>query len=93
MLSRSIAWPLPRASSLGIALHAGSQVQYRCDVTAARAQLSEATWDAAWAQGQQLTLEQAVADALAERDDAPAQPEAARGQETRSTPRNTLPGA
>ena len=51
-------------AALGIALPAGSQVQYRCDVTAARAQLNEAGWDAAWAQGQAMTLEQAVADAL-----------------------------
>ena len=51
-------------AALGIALPAGSQDQYRCDLTAARAQLTEAGWDAAWAQGQALTLEQAVAEAL-----------------------------
>jgi lactam utilization protein B len=39
------------------------------DMTAARAQLDEATWAAAWAAGQAMTLEQAIAYALEENVD------------------------
>jgi hypothetical protein len=40
--------------------------QYHAKVAAARAQLSEAAFNAAWEAGQQLTLEQAIALAQSE---------------------------
>ena len=41
------------------------QVQYQREVAAARAVLDDATFAAAWAEGRAMTLEQAVAYALA----------------------------
>ena len=37
---------------------------YEGDVATARAQVDDATWDAAWAEGRAMTLEQAIAYAL-----------------------------
>jgi hypothetical protein len=44
----------------------GAVVCYTRDVTSVRAQLDEATFTAAWAEGEALTLEQAIAYALRE---------------------------
>ena len=43
---------------------------YERDVGIARAQLDDATWQAAWAEGRAMTLEQAIAYALEETPDA-----------------------
>jgi sigma-B regulation protein RsbU (phosphoserine phosphatase) len=48
------------------------RVEYERHVAAARAQMDEASFDAAWATGQQLTLEDAVAEGLAALDEVPA---------------------
>jgi predicted ATPase/DNA-binding CsgD family transcriptional regulator len=45
-------------------LYAGDRVAFDEDVATARAQLSEATFEAAWAEGQAMTLEDAVAYVL-----------------------------
>jgi non-specific serine/threonine protein kinase len=42
------------------------RIEMERDIAAARAQLDAATWEAAWADGRTMTLEQAVAYALAE---------------------------
>ena len=48
----------------GIALPPGDRAAYERDVAAIRARLDEATWRRACAEGQAMTLEQAVAYAL-----------------------------
>jgi tetratricopeptide (TPR) repeat protein len=53
-------------TTLGEQRMSGARPVYMRDVAATRAQLGEAAFAAAWAAGQQLTLEQAVAEALAE---------------------------
>jgi predicted ATPase/class 3 adenylate cyclase len=53
-------------SVIGVPLPTGARPAYERDVAAARAQLDEAAFAATWAAGRQLTLEQAVAEALAE---------------------------
>ncbi len=40
------------------------KVQYEGTAAAVRAQLDDATWQPAWAEGRALTLEQAIAYAL-----------------------------
>ena len=40
------------------------EVEIARNVTRARALLDDATWGAAWADGQALTLEQAISEAL-----------------------------
>jgi hypothetical protein len=42
------------------------QIEYDHIVAAIRAQLDEATFAAAWAEGRQMTLDEAIAEALAE---------------------------
>ena len=54
--------------SLGARLEYDDQVVYDNAVAAARAGLSAAAFEAAWAAGQALTLEQAVVEALGEED-------------------------
>jgi hypothetical protein len=44
----------------------GAVVEYARDVANVRAQLDAATFAAAWAEGEALTVEQAIAEALAE---------------------------
>jgi hypothetical protein len=44
----------------------GAVVEYARDIALVRAQLDEATFMAAWEEGKVLTLEQAIAEALAE---------------------------
>jgi DNA-binding SARP family transcriptional activator len=51
---------------LGIPLPPGNRAAYEHDVAAVRDQLDSATWQAPWAEGQALTLEQAIAEALTE---------------------------
>jgi len=46
--------------------HPGEHHVYALILATTRAQLDEAAFAVAWAAGQQLTLEQAVAEALAE---------------------------
>ena len=53
-LREAMGWPLPPVS----------RADYERDVAAARAQLGEATFAAAWAAGRALPLEQAITDAL-----------------------------
>ena len=59
---------LGAAEALGEALYepprSGSRIHFELYVAAARAQLDEATFEAAWAEGRAMTLEQAVAHAL-----------------------------
>jgi predicted ATPase/class 3 adenylate cyclase len=50
--------------SAGILLPPVQRADYEHDVTAARAQLNEATFAAAWAAGRALSVEQAIAEAL-----------------------------
>jgi tetratricopeptide (TPR) repeat protein len=45
------------------------RADYDCDVAALRAQLDEATFAAAWAEGRAMKLEQAIAEALEEHTD------------------------
>ena len=54
--------------SIGLSLAAWPETRADFDryVAAARAQLDEATFAAAWAAGQALTLDQAIAEALGE---------------------------
>jgi hypothetical protein len=49
---------------IGYRLAAAERTDYDRDVAAIRAQLDAATFAAAWAAGQALTLEQAIAEAL-----------------------------
>ena len=49
---------------LGLPLPPGDRAAYERDVTVVRDQLDAAAWQAAWAEGQALTLEQALAEAL-----------------------------
>jgi predicted ATPase/class 3 adenylate cyclase len=51
--------------STGMPLAPAYRAAYERDVAAIRAQIDEPTFTAAWAQGQKLTLEQAIAEALA----------------------------
>jgi tetratricopeptide (TPR) repeat protein len=53
---------------LGIALFKTDQAEFDLHLAAARAQLGEATFTEAWAEGQAMTLDQAAAYALAETD-------------------------
>jgi predicted ATPase/DNA-binding SARP family transcriptional activator len=50
--------------ALGLPLPPGDRAAYERDVTAVRNQLEAAVWQAAWAAGRAMTLEQAVAYAL-----------------------------
>jgi tetratricopeptide (TPR) repeat protein len=52
--------------ALGLVMDAPERMEYDRIVEAARAQLDEATFQAAWAKGQAMTLEQAVVYALEE---------------------------
>jgi hypothetical protein len=51
---------------IGVQRPPAARPAYTRDVAATRAQLDEATFDAAWAEGQALTLEQAISYALGE---------------------------
>ncbi|MDQ5852092.1 MAG: tetratricopeptide repeat protein, partial [Chloroflexota bacterium] len=51
---------------LGSPLYAAERAKYEEHVAAARAQLGEAAWEAAWAEGRAMPLEQAIAYALEE---------------------------
>ena len=53
---------------LGFVIPPGEQERYEADVAAARALLPPYAFAAAWAAGQALTLEEAVAEALAEEE-------------------------
>ena len=46
------------------------RARYERELAAARAQLDAESWDRAWAEGRAMSLEEAVADALAEGPDA-----------------------
>ena len=50
--------------SVGIPLRPIARPEYERDVAAVRTRLDEASWQAAWAEGQAMTLEQAIAYAL-----------------------------
>lgn len=50
--------------AIGAAIEPSDRADYDRNVAVARAQLDEATWLAAWAKGQAMTLEQAIAYAL-----------------------------
>jgi tetratricopeptide (TPR) repeat protein len=60
--------------ALGIVIHAGDQPDHDRNVAAVREQLDEATFDAAWAEGRAMSLEQAVSYALEAGQMAPAAP-------------------
>jgi hypothetical protein len=49
---------------VGVPMEAPDQVDYDHNQAAARAQLDEATWKAAWEEGRAMSMEQAVAYAL-----------------------------
>lgn len=49
---------------LGAVLNASDPMDYAHNLTAARAQLDEAAWEAAWAEGRVMSFEQAIAYAL-----------------------------
>jgi predicted ATPase/DNA-binding CsgD family transcriptional regulator len=51
---------------LGAFLLSADKPEYDRNIAAVRAQLDEATFESAWAEGRQMTLEQAVAEALGE---------------------------
>jgi tetratricopeptide (TPR) repeat protein len=57
-----------RRESAGVPLPAAYRAGYERDVAAARAQLDEATFAAAWAAGRAMSLEQAIAYALSQDD-------------------------
>ena len=50
--------------SIGVIIPSGPATLYERELQAVRQQLDEATFTRAWTAGQQLTLEQAVAEAL-----------------------------
>ena len=50
--------------SVGIPLPLIQRTAYERDLAAVRAQLDQVTWEAAWAAGRALSLEQAIAEAL-----------------------------
>jgi hypothetical protein len=52
--------------TLGAPLPASERAEYEQAVAPTRAALGEAAWAAAFAEGQALTLEQAIAEALSE---------------------------
>jgi hypothetical protein len=52
--------------TFSVPLPPGERPAYERRLASARAQLDEATWLAAWAEGQAMTLEQAIAYALGE---------------------------
>jgi tetratricopeptide (TPR) repeat protein len=52
---------------IGAHIEPRDRPDYERDLTTIRARLDDATFEAAWAEGRKLTLEQAVADALSER--------------------------
>jgi hypothetical protein len=54
---------------LGLPLPPGDRAAYERDVTTAHNQLDAAAWQAAWAEGQAMTLEQAITYALGESDE------------------------
>jgi hypothetical protein len=56
--------------TIGAPLTSDERTQYEQAVTTARTQLDDAAWAAAWAAGRAMLLEQAVAYALEEADDA-----------------------
>jgi hypothetical protein len=49
---------------LGVPPFPAEQVEYERQLSVARAQLGGCAFDTAWAKGQTMTLEQAIADAL-----------------------------
>ncbi len=51
--------------SAGVPLPSVQRAEYKRTIAAIRAQIEEPTFAAAWAEGQKLTLEQAIAEALA----------------------------
>jgi DNA-binding NarL/FixJ family response regulator len=51
--------------------HAPDSSLYQSQVRAARAELDEAAWQAAWAQGRAMTTERAIEYALSEREEPP----------------------
>ena len=52
------------AAPLGAPLPPAERPDYERNLAAARAQLDEVTWQTAWAEGQAMTQEQAIAYAL-----------------------------
>jgi hypothetical protein len=54
--------------ALGVTLWPANQIEHDRNVAAVRARLDEATFTAAWAEGRAMTMEQAIAYALAETD-------------------------
>ena len=55
-----------RRDASGAPLQPGDRLTYSRDIAAARAQLDDATWEVAWAEGRAMSLEQVVAYALAD---------------------------
>ncbi|HZS93951.1 MAG TPA: tetratricopeptide repeat protein, partial [Chloroflexota bacterium] len=58
--------------TIGAPLAPADRVEYERDLAAARGALGESAWHEAWKQGQALTLEEAVAEALSDTEPAPA---------------------
>jgi hypothetical protein len=50
-----------------VPLTPADRAQYDADLAAARSQVDEQTWEVAWAEGQAMTMEQAITYALEER--------------------------
>jgi tetratricopeptide (TPR) repeat protein len=63
----------PLRSRLGVSSYTAEQIAHKRQLLAARTQLGENAFAAAWAEGRALTLEQAIAEALAVADTAPRQ--------------------
>ena len=56
----------PLHGRYGVSLYPAERAAYERQLSAARVQLGEDAYAAAWAEGQALTLEQAIAEALSE---------------------------
>ena len=54
----------PLRTQVRVRLSRADQIEHDRVVANARAQLDEATWETAWAEGRAMTLEQAIAYAL-----------------------------
>ncbi|MDQ5850862.1 MAG: tetratricopeptide repeat protein [Chloroflexota bacterium] len=67
---RRAAWLFGVIDALPARVSPSNRAAYALNLAAARTQLDAATWEAAWAEGRAMTLEQAIAYALEESADA-----------------------